>query len=249
MKNFFCPRSDIRFLFYFFSFVFILAPSLAGAAQVSLAWARSTGTNVAGYIMHYGNYSGNYQYSVNVGNSTSCTISGLNEGTTYYFAATAYDTQNNESGYSNEVTYYVSFKGSKQPVEEIIGTWGSGIWYWDVAASSWTKMISSAPSGAIAAGDLTGDGKADVASIWSSGLWYQNGASMGWTQVSQAAPDRITAGDITGDGRDEIIGCGGDWSSGVWYRDLARGTWYHPDNNTPNGAIQQVISRVTARRT
>ena len=105
-KHFFYPRSD-RLLIYFLSFVFILAPSLAGAAQVSLAWAHSTGPDVAGYIMHYGNYSGNYQHTVNVGNSTSCAISGLNEGTTYYFAASAYDTQQNESDYSNEVCYTI----------------------------------------------------------------------------------------------------------------------------------------------
>ena len=104
-KKFFYPRSGIRLLFSFFSFVFILTPSLAGAAQVSLTWGKSTGA--AGYKMHYGNYSGNYQHTVNVGNSASCTISGLNEGTTYYFAASAYDTQQNESDYSNEVCYTI----------------------------------------------------------------------------------------------------------------------------------------------
>ena len=44
-------------------------------------------------------------------------------------------------------------------------------------------MSSDIPSGDIAAGDFTGDGKADVASNWSSGLWYQNGATLGWTKV------------------------------------------------------------------
>ena len=53
--------------------------------------------------------------------------------------------------------------------------------------------------GDIAAGDFTGDGKADVASNWgSSGLWYQNGATLGWTQVTSTASNRLTAGDVTG---------------------------------------------------
>jgi len=60
-------------------------------------------------------------------------------------------------------------------------------------------MWSNVPSGDIAAGDFTGDGKADVASKWSSGLWYQDGASLGWTRVTSAAPYQLTAGDVTGD--------------------------------------------------
>ena len=82
---------------------------------------------------------------------------------------------------------------------EIIGTWGSGIWYWDVAASEWTKMSSGMPDGDITAGDFTGDGIADVASCWDSGLWYQDGTTFGWTKVSGSAPGSVTAGDVTGD--------------------------------------------------
>jgi hypothetical protein len=82
---------------------------------------------------------------------------------------------------------------------EIIGTWSSGIWYWDVAAAEWTKMTASNPTGEIAAGDFTGDGMADVASCWSNGLWYQNGATLDWTKVSNTAPTQVTAGDVTGD--------------------------------------------------
>ena len=51
---------------------------------------------------------------------------------------------------------------------EIIGTWSNGIWYYDVPASKWTKMTASVPTGEIAAGDFTGDGKADVASTWTT---------------------------------------------------------------------------------
>jgi hypothetical protein len=106
--NSFCLLSDFRRLIYILSFVLIFAPSLAGAAQVNLSWKGSTGA--VGYKMHYGNYSGSYQYTVNVGKSTSCTISGLTDGKTYYFAATAYGSQQNNSGYSNEVSYKVGTK-------------------------------------------------------------------------------------------------------------------------------------------
>ena len=60
-------------------------------------------------------------------------------------------------------------------------------------------MYSGVPSGDIAAGDFTGDGKADVAAIWNSGLYYQNGATLGWKKVIDTAPYTVTAGDITED--------------------------------------------------
>jgi hypothetical protein len=59
-------------------------------------------------------------------------------------------------------------------------------------------MTSETTTGDIAAGDFTGDGKADVASIWAGGLWYQDGATLVWTKVSDSAPDSLTAGDVTG---------------------------------------------------
>ena len=117
---------------------------------------------------------------------------------------------------------------------EIIGTWSSGIWYWDVAALNWTQMNGSATTGDIAAGDFTGDGNADVASIWSSGLWYQDGATLGWTKISGTAPDIVTAGDVTGDGRFEIIGT---WSSGIWYWDVVVSKWTQMISSTPDGDI------------
>ena len=116
-NNFICPRSSIRNLLYLLSLVFILTPSLAGAAQVSLAWVESPGPNVVGYKMYYGNYGGTYQYSVKVGKSTSATISGLQIGKTYYFAVTAYDSNDNESEYSNEVSHTI--KDVPSPVQDL----------------------------------------------------------------------------------------------------------------------------------
>jgi hypothetical protein len=79
----------------------------ANAATVTLSWDQNPESDIAGYKLHYGTVSGNYQYDVDVGNYTSCTISGLAEGTTYYFAATAYNSGNVESGLSEELAYTI----------------------------------------------------------------------------------------------------------------------------------------------
>ncbi|OPY02994.1 MAG: Fibronectin type III domain protein [Syntrophorhabdus sp. PtaB.Bin047] len=75
----------------------------AGAAGVTLGWDASAG--VSGYKIYRGTASGSYTTSVDVGNTTSYTLSDLASGTTYYFAVTAYDSSKEESGYSNEVSY------------------------------------------------------------------------------------------------------------------------------------------------
>src|SRR3989442_1223381 len=81
-----------------------LAPALSSAAQVTLAWDANTEPDLAGYKLYYGNSSGSYQFSVDVGNVTSYTLSGLLDGRIYYFAATSYNLSLAESGFSNEVS-------------------------------------------------------------------------------------------------------------------------------------------------
>jgi hypothetical protein len=84
---------------------FFILPVLAYSAEVMLAWDPNDEDDLAGYKIYYGTSSGNYSTSVDVGNTTEYTITGLNDGVTYYFAATAYDTSDNESDYSEEVIY------------------------------------------------------------------------------------------------------------------------------------------------
>src|SRR3989441_6426444 len=81
-----------------------LAPALSSAAQVALAWDANTDPDLAGYKLYYSISSGSYQLSVDVGNQTSYTPSGLLDGRIYYFAATAYNLSLAESGFSNEVS-------------------------------------------------------------------------------------------------------------------------------------------------
>jgi len=79
----------------------------AHAAQVTGAWDASTDPGVTGYRVHYGTVPGSYTSHVDMGNVNSCVVSGLLDGVTYYFAATAYDGDGNESDYSTAVNYTV----------------------------------------------------------------------------------------------------------------------------------------------
>ena len=83
----------------------LASSSLFAASSVTLAWDPCTSTNIAGYKVHYGPASRTYTNTLTVGNATRTTITNLISGTTYYFTATAYDTDNLESDFSNEVSY------------------------------------------------------------------------------------------------------------------------------------------------
>jgi Fibronectin type III domain len=86
---------------------FQLLSGSAHAAQVTLAWDANADTDLQAYKVYSGTTSRTYSCNTNVGKSTTCTISDLTAGTTYYFAVTALDTAGNESGYSSEVRYTV----------------------------------------------------------------------------------------------------------------------------------------------
>jgi hypothetical protein len=86
-------------------------------AAVLLAW--DSVANATGYTIKYGTVSGTYTTTITAGNVTQYVLPGLKNattyyvavsaltspGTTYYFAATAYDGGKMESDYSVEVSY------------------------------------------------------------------------------------------------------------------------------------------------
>jgi hypothetical protein len=98
--------------------VFTALTPLASEATgtVTLAWDASTSTNViANYKVYYGVATGTYTNSVSAGTATTASVPNLVEGATYYFAATATDTDGLESSYSTEVSTLIPIRLTNQP--------------------------------------------------------------------------------------------------------------------------------------
>jgi hypothetical protein len=82
---------------------FYTVQALAG--EVTLEWDANIESNLGGYRLYYGQTSRNYAIDVDVGNETSYTVTGLQDGETYYFAVQAYTIGGViSSGFSNEVS-------------------------------------------------------------------------------------------------------------------------------------------------
>jgi len=123
-----------------------------------------------GYKVHYGTSSrnyGNYQYTADVNNNTSCTISGLEEGKTYYIAVTAYNSLF-ESDYSKELVAPTLFSNGDELAVDF-GT--NGLWHY--GGASWSNLTPWNPDD-----DLAGwHGGGMAVDFGGDGLWNHDGAS------------------------------------------------------------------------
>ena len=88
---------------YYVPFIIVIILIAGQPWAATLTWDPQTDPSVVGYMVHMGQSSGVYSSSIDVGPANSHVISNLVEGTTYYYAVTAYNNARAESGYSNEV--------------------------------------------------------------------------------------------------------------------------------------------------
>ncbi len=106
----------MKFIQIFIISFFILVNSISsGLCQdISLSWDASPTAGVTGYKVYYKQGNGDLPFDgiganegtspVDVNNSLSTTLTGLEDGTTYFFTITAYDNDNGNSSYSNIVS-------------------------------------------------------------------------------------------------------------------------------------------------
>ena len=136
----------------YFSVFFLAWSGHAMAGSATVRWQPNTEPDLQGYRVYYGTASKDYGAPIDVGNVTSYTITGLDEGRTYYFAVTAVDTSGNESGFSSEVSKTIadthaptltitsptsgSTYDTDQPTVDIAGTASDNV---GVTAVTWTN--------------------------------------------------------------------------------------------------------------
>jgi hypothetical protein len=71
-------------------------------ASADLQWDPVVHATLSGYHVFYAKAGTDYQ-PIDVGNTTTYSMAGLENGTRYYFRVAAYDSSGNQSGFSNEV--------------------------------------------------------------------------------------------------------------------------------------------------
>ncbi len=104
----------------FSTFLLLITALAAHGAEATFSWTANTEPTLSGYNIHYGTSSRNYSFVVDAGLPEAVdgwivhSVDGLQEGITYYFAATAYS-PTEVSDYSDEVVYTVPGAATTQP--------------------------------------------------------------------------------------------------------------------------------------
>ncbi len=102
----------------------ILNTATAGNGQVALSWSAVSGAT--SYSIKYGTATGNYTLTANPGSATSFTVTGLTNGTTYYFVVTATNAGGTSSNSNEKSVLPTAITGSgltaQWPLDETSGT-------------------------------------------------------------------------------------------------------------------------------
>jgi len=94
-------------MYMWFCALIVVQTLSAHAATVTMSWNQNAEDTLAGYRVYCGETSYDYTIIDDVGENTRHTMANLEEGKTYYFAATAYDIYGTESDFSEEISYTV----------------------------------------------------------------------------------------------------------------------------------------------
>ena len=180
------------------------------AGTANLAWDASTSSNVGGYKVSYGLSSGNYTSTIDAGNKTTYALSGLQDGSKYYFAVKAYDTDlTTESAYSNEVNLTVpvttALTADFTPASPISVVQGTSVtftpittgtvtsWKWDLPGSNALNFTSTAQVATVSypianTYSVSSDGNRTQRKCHHDQIDYRDGSCTSSTSTSTSPP-------------------------------------------------------------
>ena len=196
----------------------LIVPAGTGhSAQATLAWDANTEPNLAGYKVYYGTASHNYGWVLNVGKVTTCTVTGLTDGLTYYFAATAYNTSNLESAPSGEVSYNTTTASQSRIFWRNNSTGENAVWFLDgltVTGTAFFPTVNDPYWTVVGTGDFNKDGKIDIlwrnTSTGANAVWLLDGVTVTSTNYLTTLYDPkrtiMGTGDFNKDGKTDILG-------------------------------------------
>ena len=181
--------------FWSFCLAWLTLCGVANAATLTLAWNPNAEPDLGGYVLYWGTQSGVYTSNSNVANVTTKQVTGLADGTVYYFAVKAYNTAGLMSGYSSEVSGQTSGGAPPPPVN---------------------CTNTPTPPGCVTGTDFNGDSQPDLIwqneSTWQVVVWYMGGAQgavpQGWSWLSQAGVPGwriVAARDFDSDGKPDLV--------------------------------------------
>lgn len=201
----------VRIMMTILLLALLITAGSAKAADVTLAWDPNPESSLSGYKVYSGSASRSYSGTVDVGNWTSCIMSGLEAGKTYYFAARAYDATGVESDYSNEIAYAVPAASAacSFSVSPASGSFSSSGGSGTVAVTagstcSWTAAGSASWLTVTAGSSGTGPGSVSYAIVANTGSASRTatltigGQAFAVTQAGYAGSFTITASAGTG---------------------------------------------------
>ncbi|MBK1647125.1 FG-GAP-like repeat-containing protein [Rhabdochromatium marinum] len=201
-----------------------LSSSIISAASYNLAWDPVEDSRVAGYRLHYGEVSGEYTKTVDVGKNTQHSVAGIPGNKVYYFTVTAYDGAGNESPPSDEVKAEPSNSSKAKNFADASASTASNTKSNDQRARSLRTIPGSATDDAGLTNNLsptdigaslvpkllTGFGPDPINGGWAMLLnsdWFEeNRILLDWPEYNALSGEiRPATGDIDGDGHDEIV--------------------------------------------
>ncbi len=173
-----------------------LSRQISGTSII-LSWTANTESDLAGYNVYQGTSAGIYGTPVSLGKVITSTISGLTQGSTYYFAVSALDDAANESGYSSTVS--ATIPDSTAPAVTITSPTSSSTY----ATSTATITLSGTASDSTGVTTVTWANAANGTSGTATGTtsWSKSGISL----ASGSNTITITASDSTGNSASDIL--------------------------------------------